>query len=73
VAGFSLYANHLVRLERENASDRLVVMDKAGGEHVIDFDEEAYALSLDDGYEYDTAQTRFVLPVPTTPRQWVRL
>ncbi len=70
VAGFSLYANHLVRLERENASDRLVVMDKAGGEHVIDFDEEAYALSLDDGYEFDTAQTRFVYQSPTTPRQW---
>ena len=70
VAGFSLYANHLVRLERENASDRLVVMDKAGGEHVIDFEEEAHALALDDGYEFDTAQTRFVYQSPTTPRQW---
>ncbi|MBS0411610.1 MAG: S9 family peptidase [Proteobacteria bacterium] len=70
IAGFSLYAGHLVRLERENAIDRLVVMDRAGPEHMIDFAEEAYALSLDDGYEYDTTLTRFVYQSPTTPRQW---
>ena len=45
-------------------------MAASGGEHVIDFDEEAYALSLEPGYEFDTAVTRFVYQSPTTPRQW---
>ncbi|HWA60743.1 MAG TPA: S9 family peptidase, partial [Caulobacteraceae bacterium] len=71
VAGFAAYAKHLVRLERENATDRLVVMDLDGGETPIAFDEEAYALSLDGGYEYETTLTRFVYQSPTTPRQWI--
>jgi len=36
----------------------------------VAFDEEAYALSLEGGYEYDTTATRFVYQSPTTPRQW---
>ncbi|HEY2050562.1 MAG TPA: S9 family peptidase [Caulobacteraceae bacterium] len=70
IAGFAAYRNHLVRQEREDALDRLVVTDRAGGEHVIAFDEAAYALSLVGGYEYDTTLTRFVYQSPTTPRQW---
>ena len=34
------------------------------------FDEEAYALNLEGGYEYDTTVMRFVYQSPTTPRQW---
>jgi oligopeptidase B len=70
IAGVAAYSGHLVRLERENACDRLVVRDLAGEEHVIAFEEEAYALSLDAGLEYDTPVTRFVYQSPTTPRQW---
>jgi len=70
IAGMALFKDHLVRLERENARDRLVVMARAGGEHEIAFDEAAYALNLNGGYEYDTAVTRFVYQSPTTPRQW---
>jgi oligopeptidase B len=70
IAGFAAYRDHLVRQERENALDRLVVTDRAGEEHVIDFEESAYALNLVGGYEYDTAVTRFVYQSPTTPRQW---
>jgi oligopeptidase B len=70
IAGMAAYKNQLVLLERENANDRLVVMSRAGGEHVIAFDEPAHALSLSPGYEYDTAVTRFVYQSPTTPRQW---
>jgi oligopeptidase B len=70
IAGFALFAGHMVRLERENAVDRLVVMDKQAGEHEIAFDEAAYALSLESGFEYDTTVTRFVYQSPTTPRQW---
>jgi oligopeptidase B len=70
IAGMALFADHLVRLERQDARDRLVVMARAGGEHEIAFDEDAYALSLAGGYEYATATTRFVYQSPTTPRQW---
>jgi oligopeptidase B len=70
IAGTASFRSHLVRLERENAIDRLVVRDLAGAEHAIDFDEPAYALSLSGGYEYDTTLTRFVYQSPTTPRQW---
>jgi oligopeptidase B len=70
IAGVALFARHLVRLERENARDRLVVTDRAGGEHEIAFGEDAYALNLAGGYEYDTDLTRFVYQSPTTPRQW---
>ncbi len=70
LAGIAAYKRHLVRLERENACDHLVVRDLAGAEHAIEFDEPAYALSLAGGYEYDTTLTRFVYQSPTTPRQW---
>ena len=70
IAGVVSYAGHLVRLERENAIDRIVVLGAAGEEHEIAFDEPAYALSLGGGYEYDTTLTRFVYTSPTTPRQW---
>jgi oligopeptidase B len=70
IAGFAAYRDHLVRQEREDALDRLVVSDRAGHEHVIAFDENAYALNLVGGYEYDTTVTRFVYQSPTTPRQW---
>jgi oligopeptidase B len=70
IAGFALFARQMVRLERENACDALVVMERDGGEHVIAFEESAYALSLSPGYEYDTAVTRFVYQSPTTPRRW---
>jgi oligopeptidase B len=70
ITGFAAYAGHLVRAERVNALDRLVVMARGGGTHEIAFDEEAYALHLEGGYEYATATTRFVYQSPTTPRQW---
>jgi oligopeptidase B len=75
VAGMALFKDHLIRLEREDACDRLVVMARSGeagsaAEHVVGFDESAYALSLVGGYEYETTITRFVYQSPTTPRQW---
>ncbi|WP_394763318.1 S9 family peptidase [Phenylobacterium sp.] len=78
ITGFAAFAGHLVRAERVNALDRLVVTDRAsleaslehkGTEHEVSFDEDAYALNLEGGYEYDTATTRFVYQSPTTPRQ----
>ncbi|OYU71009.1 MAG: S9 family peptidase [Alphaproteobacteria bacterium PA2] len=70
ITGFALYAGHLVRAERVDANDQLVIMARTGGEHTVAFEEEAYALDLSGGYEYETTLTRFVYQSPTTPRQW---
>lgn len=69
LAGVAAYADHVVRAERVEALDRLVVTDRSGAEHEIAFEEEAYALSLDGGYEYETTTARFTYRSPTTPRQ----
>ena len=70
IAGFALFDNYLVRHERQDALDRLVIRDRSGAERAIDFDEAAYALDLAGGYEYATPWTRFVYQSPTTPRRW---
>ena len=62
------YKNHFLRLERENGLPRIVV-NRDGEEHEIAFDEQAYALGLSPGYEYDTVHTRFTYSSMTTPSQ----
>jgi oligopeptidase B len=70
IAGVAAYRDHLARLERENACNRIVIMARDGTEHTIEFAESAHALSLSPGFEYATTVTRFVYQSPTTPRQW---
>ncbi|HEX5775544.1 MAG TPA: S9 family peptidase [Caulobacteraceae bacterium] len=70
ITGMRAYKDHFVRLEKVDALNRIVVTKRGGEEHAVDFDEEAYALSLESGYEYDTPVTRFVYTSMTTPRQW---
>jgi oligopeptidase B len=70
ITGIAAYAGHIVRAERVDALDRLVVTPREGEEHVVAFPEEAYALTLEGGYEYQTTTARFVYQSPTTPRQW---
>ncbi len=70
IAGLHAFQDFLVRLERVDANNRIVVRARDGAEHAISVDEEAYALSLEGGYEYDTTVMRFVYQSPTTPRQW---
>jgi oligopeptidase B len=70
VTGMTAYKDWFVRQERVDANDRIVVVGRDGSEHAIAFEEEAYALSLEPGFEYDTDVTRFVYTSPTTPRQW---
>jgi oligopeptidase B len=71
VVGTSAFKGWFVRLVRENASNRIIVTEAGSeAEHTIAFDEDAFALSLSGGYEYDTAQMRFVYESPTTPKQW---
>lgn len=70
ITGMLAYKNHFVRLEKVDALNRIVVTERGGAEHAVGFEEEAYALSLEGGYEYDTTVTRFVYTSMTTPRQW---
>jgi len=70
VEGLAAFKNHLVRLERVNALPRIVIRDQAGNEHQIAQEEEAYDVSLDSGYEFDTPVMRYVYTSPSTPRQW---
>ncbi|KRB01400.1 peptidase S9 [Devosia sp. Root685] len=63
-------ANHLLRLERQDGLPRIVVRDlTTGKEDVVRFEEEAYALGMSVGYEFDTTVFRLSYSSPTTPNQ----
>ena len=65
-----LFKNFLVCLERENALPRIVVRSLNQDEtYDIEFDEEAYDLGVNQGYEYDTTTLRFVYSSLTTPQR----
>lgn len=60
----------LIRLEREDGLPRIVIRDLAtGAESSIAFDEEAYGLGLDAGYEFDTATLRFIYASMARPAE----
>jgi oligopeptidase B len=66
----TVYAGHLAWVEREDSLPRLKIRALASGEeHVIDFDEEAYALHLEPGLEFDTTTLRFTYSSMTTPHE----
>ncbi len=68
--GDQVFAGYLARMERVGALPRIVVRDlQTGEEHTIAFDEEAYALGLQGGYEFDTTRLRFAYSSPTTPER----
>jgi oligopeptidase B len=70
VLEMSLFAGHLVRLERANALASIVIREFASGEeHVIKFEEAAYSLDIFDGFEFDTATLRFAYSSMTTPTE----
>ena len=63
-------AGHLARLERSNALPSIAIRDLADGqEHTIAFDEQAYALDMIAGYEFDTTTLRFAYSSMTTPAE----
>ncbi len=65
-----VYRDHMVRLEREHGLPRIVIRRLAdAAEHSIDFPEEAYALGVSSGYEFDTQTLRFVYSSMTTPAE----
>jgi oligopeptidase B len=65
-----VFSGHLARLEREDGLPRIIVRKLAdGAEHAIAFAEEAYALGMSPGYEFDTTRLRFTYSSMTTPAQ----
>jgi len=65
-----LLQHHLVRLERFEGLPRIVVRTlETGDEWTVQFDEEAYALGMSAGFEFDTTTIRFTYSSPTTPAQ----
>ncbi len=71
IAGALAFKDYFVRLERADALPRIIIRDKAGQEYAVTQDEEAFALDLDPGFEFDTKIMRFIYNSPTTPRQWI--
>ncbi len=70
ILAHTVYADHLVRLERKDSLPRIVIRRLSDGEeHAIAFDEEAYSLGLTGGYEYDTTVIRFTYSSMTTPQR----
>ena len=70
LVGYFVLKNWLVRMERENALPRIIVRDmNSGDEHAIAFEEEAYALGMAGGYEFDTTALRFTYSSMTTPAE----
>lgn len=68
--GLQPQKDYLARMERENGLPRIVVRARAdGAEHRISFDEAAYDLGLDSGYDFNTPILRFDYASPTTPDQ----
>ena len=65
-----VFQDYIVRLESENALPRIVIRGVSDGvnESVVDFNEEAYSISLVRGYEFNTHIMRFMYSSPTTPR-----
>ena len=60
----------LIRLEREDGLPRIVIRDLATGEESsIAFDEEAYGLGLDAGYEFETDTLRFIYASMARPAE----
>jgi oligopeptidase B len=74
----NVFNKFMTRLEREDSLPRIVVTPivkgsdsllDAAGEHAIAFDEEAYALGMSGGFEFDTTNLRFVYSSLTTPAE----
>ncbi|MCQ8278792.1 S9 family peptidase [Acetobacteraceae bacterium KSS8] len=78
IIGASVFRDHLVWIERKDVNNRILVLPHtaAGGAdpravaREIAMPEEAFLLSLDGSYEYDTTTLRYSYQSPTTPRHW---
>ena len=69
ILDFILLKNWLIRLERTEGSENIIILNLNNkNQHKISFNEEAYNLSLDHGYEYETDIFRYSYSSPTTPK-----
>jgi oligopeptidase B len=60
----------LIRLERQDGLPRLVIRPHAADdEHAVAFDEDAYSLGVEAGFEFATDTTRFAYSSMTTPTE----
>ena len=65
-----VFADWMIRLERQESLPRIVVRQLASGEeHTIAFAEEAYSLGAESGYEFATDRLRFHYSSMTTPNE----
>lgn len=70
ILGLHSLKDHLVRLERVDGLPEIIIRNRSNGaEQSIDFDEDAYALGLSGGYQFDTTEMRFTYASPSTPSQ----
>jgi oligopeptidase B len=68
--GMQAQKDWLAIMERENGLPRIIVRARTdGASHEISFDEAAYDIGLDSGYDYTTPTLRFEYASPTTPDQ----
>ncbi len=68
--GLRAQKDHLAMIEREDGLPRIVVRARSdGSSHIIRFDEAAFDLGLDSGYDYSTPVLRFDFASPKTPDQ----
>ncbi len=69
ILDFILLKDWLIRLERTEGSENIIILNLNNkNQHKISFDEEAYNLSLDHGYEYETDTFRYSYSSPTMPK-----
>ena len=70
IEGFIPFSQHLVRLVLQDALPRIVIRSLAdGSEQTLAFDEEAYSLGIQSGYEQDTTDLRFTYSSMSTPQR----
>jgi oligopeptidase B len=70
ILSFAVFADWLLRLERQDGLPRIVARHLASGdEHAIAFPEEAYSLGMSAGYEFATDTLRFTYSSMTTPAE----
>lgn len=69
IARTAATAGHLVRIERVDANNRLVITARDGAESVLAVEEEAYLLGLGPRLEWETTTLPYVYESPTQPRQ----
>ena len=68
IVSMGIFARHLVRKERENGVERLVIRRLSDDkEHTVTFDEQAYSLNYSTGYEFNTDILRINYSSLTTP------